>query len=232
MNLKHCVRAHGDRLAVLGLLTAMACHDHPAAQVDAAVGVVPPPVLLSNAAGATQKPKSAAALLPCPAHVPEALNPPARATLELALPADGVQVYVCSSTKAEAPAWTLEGPHAVLRSGSEVAAIHFAGPMWQGLDGSSVKGTKLESANAPKAGAVPWLLLSAAPVGEGAFAHVTHIQRLDTVGGTAPSTGCDAAHVGAKVLVPYQAGYYFYRTANAGEAVVQCRSDRGKAHVG
>jgi hypothetical protein len=168
--------------------------------------------------------------LPCPAHVPEALDPPEQATLELGLPANGVQVYACSSAKpGEAPSWTLEAPHALLSSGDRVAAIHFAGPTWQGPDGSQVKGGRLASAEAPTSTAIPWLLLSATPSGAGTFAQTTHIQRLDTVGGKAPSSGCDASHVGAKVLVPYRANYFFYRSAGAGEPVRQCRSKAAKA---
>jgi hypothetical protein len=167
--------------------------------------------------------------LPCPAHVPEALNPPAQATIALGLPANGVQVYACTSAKpGEAPSWTLEGPHALLSSGDHIAAIHFAGPTWQALDGSQVKGAKLASADAPAATAIPWLLLSATATGAGSFAETTHIQRLDTVGGKAPSTGCDPSHVGAKVLVPYRASYFFYRSAAAGESVRQCHSKAEK----
>jgi Protein of unknown function (DUF3455) len=167
--------------------------------------------------------------IPCPANVPEALNPPAEATIELGLPATGVQIYTCASPKpGEAPTWTPDGPHAVLSSGDHVAVIHFAGPTWQGLDGSQVKGTRLASADAPNATAVPWLLLSGAPTGAGTFAQTTHIQRLDTVGGKAPSAGCDASHVGAKALVPYRANYFFYRSAAAGEHVRQCRSAPAK----
>jgi hypothetical protein len=157
--------------------------------------------------------------------VPEAIDPPAEVTLALALPALGTQNYVCAAGKAgEAPAWTLEGPHAILTVAHDLQAIHFAGPSWQALDGSLVKGAKLAAADAPNPTAVPWLLLSATPSGAGLFGNITHIQRLDTAGGKAPATGCDATHVGAKVLVPYKTNYYFYRAATPGEKVKQCRS--------
>lgn len=175
----------------------------------------------TSAAAAKGKP----ALHACPAHVPEALNPPADVTLQLALPASGVQIYACTAPKpGEAPAWTLEGPHATLGTAQSPELIHFAGPTWEALDGSSCKGAKLASADAPDPKAVAWLLLSATPSGTGTLAHVTHVQRLETVGGKAPATGCDAAHLGEKVLVPYRASYYFYAPAAAGEHVKQCRS--------
>jgi len=246
-----CSRARGARrgaraMAVVGLgcvgfLAGLAaCADaeppaRPAAPVDRAASA-PQPALdtaspdtawLVNVAGARRE---TAGPVQCPRHVPEALNPPADTTLELAWPASGVQIYACTQAKpGEAPGWALEGPHAVLTAGRAVAAIHFAGPSWQGLDGSSVKGARLASADAPDASAVPWLLMSAAPSGAGTFARTTHIQRLETSGGKAPASGCDAAHLGAKALVPYQANYYFYRTASSGEAIHQCRSERGKA---
>jgi hypothetical protein len=169
------------------------------------------------------------ALLPCPAQVPAALDPPAEVTLTAALAASGTQVYVCAAGQnAEAPAWTLDGVHAVLTAGSDVRAIHFAGPSWQALDGSLVKGAKLAAADAPNAKNVPWLLLSGAPSGTGVFGDVTHIQRLDTAGGVAPTSGCEASHVGSKSLVPYKASYYFYRAATPGEKPHQCHSAPGK----
>jgi hypothetical protein len=45
----------------------------------------------------------------------------------------------------------------------------------------------------------------------GTFSETTYIQRINTTGGVAPSTGCDAAHLGATVAVYYTADYYFYR---------------------
>jgi len=170
---------------------------------------------------------------PCPAHVPEAINPPADVTLELALPASGVQKYACTSAKpGDAPAWDPEGPHALLNAGEKIAVIHFGGPSWQALDGSLLKGTKLAGADAPDKSNSQWLLLSATATGEGIFSNVTHIQRLDTVGGKAPAGGCDAAHLGTKTLVPYKANYFFYRTAAAGEAVKQCRAPAPKPKKG
>ena len=202
------------------LLAALACSSL------ATVAVAEPAAAKHPAAKEPAKPHP----LPCPAHVPEALNPPPDATLEQGLPANGVQIYACTGSKkpGEAPSWTLEAPHALLTSGAQVAAIHFGGPIWQGLDGSQVKGAKLASADAPNATAVPWLLLSATSVGAGTFAETTLIQRLETVGGKAPATGCDPDHVGAKVLVPYRANYFFYRKAAAGERVRQCHSGPAK----
>jgi hypothetical protein len=40
---------------------------------------------------------------------------------------------------------------------------------------------------------------------------VTFVQRVQTSGGVAPSSGCSAAAVGAVARVPYEARYCFYR---------------------
>ena len=205
----------------------------PAPAVPAkAAPAAPAKAAPATAATATPAPapakKAKLPMLPCPAHVPEAVNPPAEATLELALPATGVQRYACTAKQGEAPEWTPEGPHAVLNAGSKLAAIHFGGPSWQALDGSLLKGTRLTSADAPNKSASPWLLLSGTATGQGVFSQVTHIQRVDTVGGKAPQTGCDAEHVGSKTLSPYKANYFFYRHAAPGEAVKQCRAPAPK----
>jgi hypothetical protein len=55
----------------------------------------------------------------------------------------------------------------------------------------------------------------------GLFDDVSYIQRLATVGGNAPSTGCDADHLGTIVQVPYSAEYVFYKTKAHGRTT-QC----------
>jgi hypothetical protein len=48
------------------------------------------------------------------------------------------------------------------------------------------------------------------PTGGRALAATTFIQRLNTSGGTAPSTGCTPSDVGKRAFVPYTADYFFY----------------------
>jgi hypothetical protein len=44
----------------------------------------------------------------------------------------------------------------------------------------------------------------------------TFIQRLNTLGGSAPSSGCaQLADVGKKAFVPYSADYFFYFNPDA-----------------
>lgn len=69
----------------------------------------------------------------------------------------------------------------------------------------------------PKAGSIGCLLLQvigseAGPTGGKLMIQISFIQRLNTTGGTAPSSGCSApADVGKPALVPYTADYYFFR---------------------
>jgi hypothetical protein len=42
------------------------------------------------------------------------------------------------------------------------------------------------------------------------MATIAWVRRFDTVGGTAPPDGCDAAHQGATVRMRYSANYGFF----------------------
>ena len=91
---------------------------------------------LSGAASAQGTPTSAAA-------IPENLEPPADSVLLFALEARGVQIYVCEADPNDATAfvWTFKAPQAeLLNERGEVVGSHFAGPTWQGQDGSAVVG--------------------------------------------------------------------------------------------
>jgi len=149
--------------------------------------------------------------------IPTILAPSASSVLLFELGARGVQIYACEADPNDATAfvWTFKAPEAELfNARGEVVGTHFAGPTWQGQDGSAVVGAVLERADAPDTGAIPWLLLEAKEhAGSGAFSTVTHVQRLDTVGGVAPVEGCDEAHAGAQVRAPYQATYAFFYPA-------------------
>jgi hypothetical protein len=152
-----------------------------------------------------------------PPAVSAPLQPPAGSTLALRLHAEGAQVYVCkASMPAGTFAWTLKAPDAKLfdASGAQVGT-HFGGPTWQSsVDGSAVIGAKV--ADAPVAGTIPWLLLKAqANAGNGVFSRITSVQRVDTVGGLTPSSGCDASADGTEQPVTYSANYYFYTSPAA-----------------
>jgi hypothetical protein len=146
------------------------------------------------------------ALAGCAAvEVPESLKPAANESLAQVVPAKGVQIYECRDGK-----WAFIAPDAELfdRSGKKIGT-HYAGPHWEAADGSKVIGAVKARAEAPQAGSIPWLLLSAKSVGpQGAFSGVTSIQRVATVGGAAPAGTC--SQPGTHARIAYTADYYFF----------------------
>lgn len=145
--------------------------------------------------------------------IPAAIAVPAGNRRKLQVDAIGVQIYACTAAGAGA-SWVFSAPEATLYGhGGHVAGKHYAGPTWQANDGSTVVGAKVAAAT-PDATTIPWLLLSAAShAGHGKLDEVTFVQRLETTGGLAPATGCDATTVGAVARIPYTATYYFYEAA-------------------
>jgi hypothetical protein len=146
--------------------------------------------------------------------IPAQINPPASQSLTLIVAAKGVQVYECQASKEHPGAWewTFVAPQAELydTAGTRIGR-HFGGPTWESWDGSKVVGTLKARADAPAAGAIPWLLLDTKSIAyEGAFSRVTSIQRVNTVGGMAPKVGCSEGNAGTPVRVPYTADYYFF----------------------
>jgi hypothetical protein len=169
--------------------------------------------------------------------VPGAIAVPAGSDPFLTGRAIGTQNYICQISGTSL-FWKFLGPQATLfiANGNEVyqqIATHFlsvnpfesnaARPTWQSsFDTSSVWGFAVSSSTDPNyvsAGAIPWLLLQAVgtqlgPTGGSTLAQTTFVQRINTAGGMAPSTGCSVTgNVGNVVFVPYTADYYFFRAA-------------------
>lgn len=149
---------------------------------------------------------------PAPASdLPDKLNPSANESLAMIAAAKGSQIYECRAAKNGGGAyeWAFVAPEAELfdASGTRIGR-HYAGPLWEATDGSRIAGTVKESADAPRSGAIPWLLLAAKSVGtQGAFSRITSVQRVNTVGGVAPATGCSQSTAGMIARVPYTADY-------------------------
>jgi hypothetical protein len=148
------------------------------------------------------------------AALPEPLKPDASQRALLSHHARGVQIYRCEAADG-AFKWAFVAPRAELFANAQSQAAvgnHGAGPFWQAQDGSKVVGKVKSRADAPAAGAIPWLLLTTTPEGApGKLAGVTHIQRINTVGGVAPAQGCGgAADVGQQSSVPYTADYVYF----------------------
>jgi hypothetical protein len=138
--------------------------------------------------------------------IPENLRPAANESLKRVISAKGVQIYECRDQK-----WVFVAPEADLFDArGNLVGRHYAGPTWESTgDGSKVAGTVKTRADAPEAGAIPWLLLSTKSVGgNGYFSDVTSIQRVATHGGAAPGSACP--HDGLEARVTYSADYYFF----------------------
>ncbi len=144
----------------------------------------------------------------------------------------GTQNYICQPS-GTGFAWTLFTPQATLFSSrAKQLTTHFFSPnplqqgtiraAWQHSKDTSTVWAQLApngssaDPNFVAPGAIPWLLLQTAGTQEGpgggdTLTITTYIQRLNTVGGIAPSTGCDqSTDVGRKTFVPYEADYFFY----------------------
>ena len=141
--------------------------------------------------------------------VPPVLAPQQGAVLLGKYAAKGVQIYVCR-VKEAANEWAFKAPEATLVDAEgRPFAKHYAGPTWEAPDGSKAVGKLLANEPAPKAGAIPWLLLSAESSASGALAGVRFVQRVNTSGGVAPSGTCPT--VGTEQRVDYTADYIFYK---------------------
>ena len=95
---------------------------------------------------------------------------------------------------------------------------------WQYLDTSTIwafatpehTATTVTDPDFVKQGAVAWLLLTVSgakdgPTGGDTLTNTTFVQRVNTVGGLAPSTGCGSLDdVGREAFMPYRADYVFY----------------------
>jgi hypothetical protein len=168
-----------------------------------------------------------------PPRVPTEIRVPAGNRVFFVGHAVGTQNYVClpSDTGVKfvllTPRATLEGDN-----GQQLATHYFSPSPFDGTiratweqsnDTSTVWGQVIATSTDSDyvaQGAIPWLLLQPVALqggtdgGEGLTA-TTFVQRLNTVGGVAPSTGCGSpADVGNQTFVPYTADYFFYARAS------------------
>jgi hypothetical protein len=137
----------------------------------------------------------------------DSLEAPSGTRLAARMYAQGVQIYRWTGSS-----WSFVAPSAVLSAdpqGNGIVGTHYAGPTWESGSGSKVIGAVLKRCT-PDASAIPWLLLQAVSTeGPGIFHQVTYIQRVNTVGGNAPSNPGNTP--GEEAEVPYTTVYLFYR---------------------
>ncbi|MGC1300991.1 MAG: DUF3455 domain-containing protein [Caulobacteraceae bacterium] len=156
-----------------------------------------------------------AALAAAAPVAPAELAVPAGSALALRAEGRGVQIYVCEQ-HADQPGqygWRFVAPQAtLLDADGKAIGRHYAGPTWQGADGGKVVGEMRAKMASPDASAIDWLLLSAksATGGPSVIGRASYVQRLATVGGQSPASGCTGDNLGDQIRVPYSAEYDFY----------------------
>jgi hypothetical protein len=178
-------------------------------------------------------PQAARAQAITPPQVPANIQVPAGNEIFLIGRGVGTQNYVCSPTTSVGQvAWTLFTPQATLfdDAGNQLIT-HFFSPSpseggitrvtWQSsADTSTIFGKANASSTDPAfvdPNAVAWLLIQitatkVGPTGGAALTPTTFVQRIHTVGGLAPSTGCDTpTQLGKKAFIPYTADYVFFK---------------------
>ena len=170
-----------------------------------------------------------ASIIPPP--VPANLEVPAGVSPFLLAHATGTQNYICIRTGNDIQ-WLFLGPQATLfDEAGEQVMTHYLSPnpaengapratwrhsgdtstLWAGAVASSTDPNFVEQ------GAIPWLLLRVlhteyGPTMGGNVVQTTHVQRVNTSGGSAPAGGCRLPKdVGTRALVPYSTDYVFYK---------------------
>ena len=149
--------------------------------------------------------------------LPDGVKVPAGFRVAMESVGVGEITYECRAKADVAGAfeWAFVGPKADLNSRAGARLGSYFGPpaTWVSNDGSRITGTQLAVAPGGS-GNIPLQLVKANPAtGMGAMNGITHIQRVATRGGVAPASGCDAAGVGRKEIVKYQADYIFWKAA-------------------
>ena len=175
----------------------------------------------------------------------DVVPPPVPATLEvlsghtafLIGRAIGTQSYSCLPSQG-ALKWVPAGPQAtVFDADGQQILTHYLSPnpeesgtpraTWRhSRDTSAVWASALVETYAEPdfvaPGAIPWLRIAVGgrqfgPTWGDKLTRATFIQRVNTVGGVAPPTGCALVEdIGKRVFVPYVADYVFYKQKGAG----------------
>src|SRR5262249_7412003 len=115
--------------------------------------------------------------------------------------------YECKADASGKLAWVFREPIATLLADGKTVGRHYAGPVWELADGSTVTGKVAGSAPGATPKDIPLLKLEVVTRrGTGQAIKVIAIQRLNTKGGVADAV-CSAA--GAFLSVPYSADYTF-----------------------
>ena len=148
-----------------------------------------------------------------PPSVPPRLQVGSAEVPAFALRAEGFHVYECRPGFDGRLAWVFVNPDAVLSDGTSTVATQTQSNVWQASDDRSVVYGVTRSVAAAGPTNLPWTLLAAQSDDSGGrFSGVTSVQRVNTVGGVAPTGDCTA---GDESRVPFRADFYFYKRRGA-----------------
>lgn len=167
--------------------------------------------LLSACAGAPPPAMFAQSALPPAVQVPSGF------AVALETVGAGEITYECRAKPGatDPHEWVFVGPSATLtdRQGRTIGRYFGPPATWAAADGSAITGRQLAVAPGGT-GHLPLQLVQADPAGgAGALTGISHVQRVATRGGLAPSKACNAAAQGQRAQVPYQADYIFWKPA-------------------
>src|SRR5258705_12033326 len=126
------------------------------------------------------------------AQVPSAIAV-ADGTAIVTLHAEGAQIYQCKSdsdgkspSQKTALTWQFREPIATLILEGKSVGRHYAGPNWDYIDGSGVKGKVAASAPGATPNDISWLKLDAVDHrGDGILSRAATVHRINTRGGPA-----------------------------------------------
>ena len=149
------------------------------------------------------------------AQVPSAIAV-ADGTAIVTLHAEGAQIYQCkfdsdgkSPSQKSALTWQFREPIATLILDGKSVGRHYAGPNWDYIDGSGVKGKGAASAPGATPDDISWLKLDVVDRrGDGILSSATTVQRINTRGGVVQGSRENEADYRD---VPYSADYVFLR---------------------
>jgi len=153
-----------------------------------------------------------------------AVSPPGGITSSITASADeepafmlrgeGTHVFECKQLPSDPNryAWFFSSPDATLYDAGRPVARNAAENMFEAIGDRSTVTASIRARQDGGSNNLPWLLLRAQSTADaGLFAGVTSVQRVNTTGGVAPDTGCDANNVGKEARTAFKADYYFYR---------------------
>jgi hypothetical protein len=154
-----------------------------------------------------------AAAIPEPGGISPGLRAPANEEPAFMLSGNGVYVYECRQSFANPNVyeWNFVVPDATLYDGSRTVARHQTVGLFEATSDRSTLSGIVSASQAAGVANLPWVSMRAQPLSaEGLFAGVTTVQRVNTRGGAAPTSGCGPTTLGGEARVAYQADYYFY----------------------